>query len=155
MTAQLKIGELAKQTNCQIETIRYYERKGLLQAPKRTLGNYRLYQGAHVDRLRFIRQCRSLDMALDEIRTLLRFRDAPEKNCAEVNALLDEHIGHVARRVTELRAMERQLKELRQQCIEARSAKDCGILKELAQAPGSRVGKRRPRASHVSGSHAG
>ena len=155
MTADLKIGELAKRTNCPIETIRYYERKGLLQAPKRTQGNYRLYHGAHVDRLRFIRQCRSLDMALDEIRTLLRFRDAPEKNCAEVNALLDEHIGHVARRVTELRTMERQLKELRRQCIEARSAKDCGILKELAQAPGSRVGKRRPRASHISGSHAG
>lgn len=138
MTMDLKIGELAKRANCQIETIRYYERKGLLQAPKRTLGNYRLYHAAHVDRLRFIRQCRSLDMALDEIRTLLRFRDTPDKNCAEVNTLLDEHIGHVARRVTELRAMEKQLKELRRQCIEARSAKDCGILKELAQASGGR-----------------
>lgn len=153
MTTGLRIGELAKRTNCQIETIRYYEREGLLRAPERTDGNYRLYQDAHVERLRFIRQCRSLDMALDEIRTLLRFCDAPEKNCGEVNALLDEHIGHVARRLAELKAMEKQLKELRQQCIQARAAKDCGILNELAQAAHSRILKE-PRAGHMSGTHA-
>ncbi len=153
MTTGLRIGELAKRTNCQIETIRYYEREGLLHAPERTGGNYRLYQDAHVERLRFIRQCRSLDMALDEIRTLLRFRDAPEKNCGEVNELLDEHIGHVGRRVAELKAMERQLKELRRQCIKAQAAKDCGILNELAQAANKRI-LREPRTGHLSGSHA-
>ena len=152
MTAHLKIGELAKRTDCPIETIRYYERQGLLQAPRRTEGNYRLYQDVHVERLRFIRQCRSLDMALDEIRTLLRFCDAPEKNCGEVNALLDEHIGHVARRVIELKAMEQRLKQLRRQCNQARAAKDCGILKELAQIAGSRAGTEK-RVSHISGPH--
>jgi Cd(II)/Pb(II)-responsive transcriptional regulator len=153
MTTGLRIGELAKRTNCQIETIRYYEREGLLHAPGRTDGNYRLYQDAHVERLRFIRQCRSLDMALDEIRTLLRFRDAPEKNCGEVNELLDEHIGHVARRIAELKAMEKQLKELRRQCIKAQAAKDCGILNELAQAANKRI-LREPRTGHLSGTHA-
>ena len=153
MTPDLKIGELAKQTNCPIETIRYYERQGLLRASRRTQGNYRLYHDAHVERLRFIRQCRSLDMALDEIRTLLRFRDDPEKNCAEVNALLDEHIGHVARRVRELRAMEKRLKELRRQCVQTRATKDCAILKELTQTPGNRADKGQ-RASHISGPHA-
>lgn len=153
MTSGLRIGELAKRTNCQIETIRYYEREGLLHAPERTDGNYRLYQDAHVERLRFIRQCRSLDMALDEIRTLLRFCDAPEKNCGEVNELLDEHIGHVARRVAELKVMEKQLKQLRRQCIQARAAKDCGILNELAQATNRRI-LREPRTGHLSGTHA-
>ncbi len=153
MTTGLRIGELAKRTNCQIETIRYYEREGLLHAPERTNGNYRLYQDAHVERLRFIRQCRSLDMALDEIRTLLRFCDAPEKNCGEVNELLDEHIGHVARRIAELKVMEKQLKQLRQQCIQARAAKDCGILNELAQAANKRI-LRKPRTGHLSGAHA-
>ena len=153
MATDLKIGELAKRTNCQVETIRYYERQGLIDAPKRTEGNYRLYQDSHVERLRFIRQCRSLDMALDEIRTLLRFCDAPEKNCGEVNALLDEHIGHVARRATELKAMEKRLKELRRQCVKVQAAKDCGILKELAQTTASRVGKEK-RASHINGPHA-
>lgn len=153
MTTGLRIGELAKRTNCQIETIRYYEREGLLHAPERTDGNYRLYQDAHVERLRFIRQCRSLDMALDEIRTLLRFCDAPEKNCGEVNEMLDEHIGHVARRVAELKVMEKRLKQLRQQCVQARAAKDCGILNELAQGTNKRI-PREPRTGHLSGSHA-
>lgn len=152
MTANLKIGELAKRTGCQIETIRYYERQGLLHTLIRTEGNYRLYQDAHVERLRFIRQCRSLDMALDEIRTLLRFCDAPEKNCGEVNALLDEHIGHVARRVIELKAMEKRLKQLRRQCNQTRAAKDCGILKELAQTSGNRARKDQ-RSNHISGPH--
>lgn len=153
MTTGLRIGELAKRTNCQIETIRYYEREGLLHAPERTDGNYRLYEDAHVERLRFIRQCRSLDMALDEIRTLLRFCDAPEKNCGEVNELLDAHIGHVARRVAELKVMEKRLKQLRGQCIQRRAAKDCGILNELAQATNRRI-PREPRTGHLSGAHA-
>lgn len=153
MATGLKIGELAKRTNCQIETIRYYEREGLLHVPERTAGNYRLYQAIHVERLQFIRQCRSLDMALDEIRTLLRFCDAPDKNCGEVNALLDEHIGHVARRVTELKAMEKRLKGLRRQCIQARAAKDCGILNELTQAAHGPLLKE-PHHGHLSGTHA-
>lgn len=152
MAAGLRIGELAQQANCQIETIRYYEREGLLRAPERSEGNYRLYRDAHVERLRFIRQCRSLDMALEEIRTLLRFRDAPERNCASVNALLDEHISHVAQRIAELKAMEGQLKELRLQCIKAQAARDCGILKELAHAAGSRAASE-PWTGHVGGAH--
>lgn len=153
MTTGLRIGELAKRANCQIETIRYYEREGLLHAAERTDGNYRLYQDADVERLRFIRQCRSLDMALKEIRALLRFCDVPEKNCGGVNELLDEHIGHVARRAEELKEMERKMKKLRRECIQARAAKDCGILKELAQAADSGVDKG-PRVSHISGAHA-
>lgn len=153
MSESIKIGELAKRTGCQAETIRYYEREGLLRAPERTDGNYRLYHDTHVERLQFIRRCRSLDMGLDEIRTLLKFRDAPEKNCGEVNTLLDEHIGHVARRIAELKAAEKQLKELRRQCIKALAAKDCRILNELAQATGDRIAKGL-RTSHISGAHA-
>ena len=95
MAAGLKIGELAQRTGTQVETIRYYEREGLLPEPARSEGNYRLYDKAHTERLSFIRHCRSLDMTLDEIRALLKFRDAPNQECGEVNALLDEHIGHV------------------------------------------------------------
>ncbi|MHB1247791.1 MAG: MerR family transcriptional regulator, partial [Sulfuriferula sp.] len=64
MQQQIKIGELAKRTACQVETIRYYEREGLLSPPARSAGNFRLYGNAHVDRLHFIRHCRSLDMSL-------------------------------------------------------------------------------------------
>lgn len=95
----MKIGELAKITETQAETIRFYEREGLLREPPRTEGNYRLYEAEHLERLAFIRHCRSLDMTLDEIRALLRFQDAPRDNCHAINDVLDEHIEHVARRI--------------------------------------------------------
>lgn len=130
----LKIGELAKRTGALVETIRYYEREGLLPAAARSDGNYRLYGTPHLERLQFIRHCRSLDMTLDEIRSLLRFRDAPEENCGAVNDLLDKHIGHVATRIVELQALEKQLKTLRGLCRRAQAAKDCGILQNLGNA---------------------
>lgn len=144
---KLKIGELAKLTHCQVETIRYYEREGLLPAPSRTDANYRMYGDEHVERLSLIRHCRSLDMTLDEIRTLLRFRDAPEENCGEVNTLLDAHIGRVAARIASLRALEKQLKGLRQLCNSAQAAKHCGILNDLAVEANTAT----PRGASVSG----
>lgn len=150
MPNELMIGELAKRTDCQMETIRYYEREGLLPAPGRSEGNYRLYGNAHVERLRFIRHCRSLDMTLEEIRSLLKFRDAPEENCGEVNILLDAHIGHVANRIAELKGLEKQLKELRGLCRTAQAAKDCRILQNLSSAD---TGPIKKIGSHGRGSH--
>ena len=112
----MKIGELARATGTQVETIRYYEREGLLPEPARTEGNYRIYGDEHAERLLFIRQCRSLDMTLDEVRVLLRFKDVPAENCGEVSMLLDEHIGHVAARIRELKVLEKELRTLREQC---------------------------------------
>jgi len=144
----MKIGDLAKATATPVETIRYYEREGLLPPAARTDANYRHYAEAHTQRLQFVRHCRSLDMSLDEIRALLAFQDAPGDNCAEVNALLDAHIGHVAQRIRELRALEKQLKELRAQCQGALDVAHCGILEGLAaQAPAVQA------AGHVHGSH--
>ena len=142
----MKIGEMAQATGTQIETIRYYEREGLLPSPARTEGNFRVYTEGHVQRLTFIRHCRSLDMALDEIRTLLHFKDAPDENCGDVNALLDAHIGHVAERIRDLRALEKQLKGLRERCGESKVAADCGILGELSQPLPPKTVQRR---SHV------
>ena len=95
----MKIGELAKATGTQTETIRYYEREQLLPAATRTESNYRVYDDSHVERLAFIRHCRCLDMTLDEIRVLLHFKDAPCENCGAVDALLQAHIGHVVSRI--------------------------------------------------------
>jgi Cd(II)/Pb(II)-responsive transcriptional regulator len=147
---QLTIGALARRMQCQTETIRFYEREGLLPAPARSGGNYRLYGPPHLERLAFIRRCRSLDMTLDEIRVLLQLRDKPADNCAEVNAVLDEHIEHVAGRIADLRTLQNQLRDLRQLCSSA-AQQGCGILQELA-----RDGDQRPppAARHVGGSHA-
>ena len=112
----MKIGELAQRASCQVETIRYYEREGLLPEPARSAGNYRLYGMMHVERLMFIRHCRALDMTLGEIRRLLLHRDHPERDCAEVNDLVDEHIGHVETRLAQLDSLRTALIELRARC---------------------------------------
>lgn len=130
----MKIGDLAQASATGVETIRYYEKQGLLPVPARTAGNFRVYDDTHLERLRFIRHCRNLDMSLDEVRELLAVRDAPEADCGAANRVLDEHIGHVSRRIRELRALERQLKDLRARCGVAQRAGDCGILAGLAEA---------------------
>lgn len=128
---KLKIGKLSSHTGCPIETIRYYELEGLLPPAACSQGNYRLYGQTHVERLQFIRHCRTLDMTLDEVRSLLQFRDMPEENCAQINTLLDHHIDHVAGRIAELKALQSQLKRLCKQCHSLQAAKDCGILQRL------------------------
>ena len=130
----MKIGDLSAASSTPIETIRYYEREGLLPAPGRTQGNFRVYEAPHLERLQFIRYCRGLDMSLDEVRVLLRFKDAPGEDCGDVNALLDEHIGHVSKRIKELRLLESQLRELRQRCSHERKTDQCGILAGLQEA---------------------
>lgn len=135
----MKIGELALEAGCDVQTVRFYEREGLLPQAARTAGNYRIYGPLHKTRLAFIRHCRTLDMTLDEIRMLLRFKDAPHEGCGEVNALLDEHIGQVAQRIRGLKALERELKLLRSQCGQPQQAKDCGILGELSRGAKSRL----------------
>ncbi len=150
----MKIGELATLTNTQVETIRFYEREQLLAVPGRSAGNYRIYGAAHAERLSFIRHCRGLDMTLDEIRVLLRFKDAPTENCLVVNELLDQHIGHVAERIEELRQLEAQLKSLREACWGGQQAQHCGILNELTEIAKSPVSAH-GREGHVHGAHPG
>jgi Cd(II)/Pb(II)-responsive transcriptional regulator len=127
----MKIGELAKATDCQVETIRYYEKENLLPEPARSDGNYRLYTQAHVERLTFIRNCRTLDMTLEEIRSLLNLRDSPQDQCESVNTLIDEHIHHVKARIDGLMALQAQLLELRQRCRSVSANDQCGILQRL------------------------
>ena len=130
----MKIGELSTASSTPIETIRYYEREGLLPSPARTQGNFRVYEAPHLERLQFIRHCRGLDMSLDEVRVLLRVKDNPADDCGDVDALLDEHIGHVSTRIKELRSLEKQLKELRLRCGTSRTGDCCGILAGLTEA---------------------
>lgn len=129
----MRIGELAAKTGTQVETIRYYEREGLLPSPGRSEGNYRQYDEKQVRRLAFIRHCRCLDMSLDEIRLLLQFRDAPGPDCGPVDAVLDEHIAHVGERLRELKELMRELKALRGLCSD-HSANECGSLAGLEAA---------------------
>jgi Cd(II)/Pb(II)-responsive transcriptional regulator len=151
----MRIGQLAVAAGANVETIRYYERQGLLPAPMRSSSGYRIYASAHLERLAFIRHCRSLDIALDEIRALLRIKDARGVDCHEVDSVLDAHIAHVAERIRELRGLERQLRALRRRCRQAREVAHCGILAELARpTAGARTASRAGAAQHVRGPHA-
>jgi len=128
----MKIGELAQAAQCTVETVRYYEKAGLLEEPARTSANYRSYGPAHVERLKFIRNCRALDMTHDEIRALFVLSEQPANDCAGVNNLLDEHIAHVDIRIAELTQLKEQLGELRLRCQHEQSMDACGILKGFA-----------------------
>lgn len=135
----MKISQLAKATHTLTETIRFYERQGLLPPPARTASNYRDYATEHVQRLAFIRHCRSLDMTLAEIGTLLRFKDAPGAGCGDVDELIRGHIEQVVIRIRELRALEADLRALRKRCSARRTAAECGILIGLNRAAESRL----------------
>jgi Cd(II)/Pb(II)-responsive transcriptional regulator len=128
----MKIGELAQVAQCTVETIRYYEKEGLLPAPERTAGNFRVYGPEHVERLRFIRNCRALDMSHDEINTLLGLADQAEQGCGAVNDVFDQHIAHVDERIQELTHLRQQLTALRQRCRSEQAVQSCGILQGLA-----------------------
>jgi Cd(II)/Pb(II)-responsive transcriptional regulator len=128
----MKISELAQVAQCSVETVRYYEKERLLPAPERTAANCRSYTTAHVERLRFIRNCRALNMTHDEIRRLLDLWDRPSDDCGAVDQLLHEHITHVDVRIAELSELKQRLNELRQRCKSGQTVDTCGILQGLA-----------------------
>ena len=143
----MKIGELSKQTGCPVQNIRYYETEGLLQPPERTAHNYRSYGQAHVDRLEFIVRCRSLDMAQEEIRALIRLQDEPSRSCDEVDALLGAHLEHVSARIAALQSLKRQIQAIRQACAGGSCIGECGALESLKHATGPNLATH----SHVRG----
>ncbi|MFV0680100.1 Cd(II)/Pb(II)-responsive transcriptional regulator [Ottowia sp.] len=132
----MKIGELATRADCDVQTVRYYEREGLLDAPERDASGYRAYADQHLARLQFVRHCRALDIPLADIRQLLAYARTPRQSCQDVNALLDEHIVRVQRQVQSLTALQTQLVALRQQCQGAAGGQDCAIIDAFMSAPG-------------------
>ncbi len=146
----MQIGKLARATDTSVETIRYYEREGLLPRARRSANNYRDYGADHLERLTFIRGCRALDMSLDEIRTLLALADGLPEDCSGVNDLLDAHIAHVDERISAMVALRSELRAMRDACAQPADLADCTIMRKLRE--GSPAEARRQRA-HVRGAH--
>lgn len=130
----MRIGELSQATGVDIETIRYYERTGLLPPPARQANGYRDYGPEHLERLAFIRHCRALDMPLAEVKRLLDFVAHPEADCGDINLLIDEQLARVRARLKSMHALEKQLAALRARCASGHVAAECGILHELVAA---------------------
>jgi Cd(II)/Pb(II)-responsive transcriptional regulator len=130
----MQIKQLASATGVDIETIRYYEKQGLLPEPARKENGYRDYDNSHLERLSFIRHCRALEMSLSQVAVLLGFVDQPGKGCEDVNLLVDQQLAKVRARLQSMHALEKQLLQLRARCTEERGTHACGILTELVSA---------------------
>ena len=127
----MNIGNLAKTTGCPTETIRFYEKEGLLPVVLRSENNYRRYDQHHVDRIRFIRNCRMLDMSHSEIRMLIELMTEESSQCDQIKQILTEHIDHVEARIAELKQLRQQLANVADHCITEQSTMACGIVDKL------------------------
>lgn len=130
----MRIGELAAATGVDVETIRYYEREGLLVPAKRQANGYRAYGQAHLEQLSFVRHCRALDIPLADIRRLLGFLGTPGSDCGDIDQLIEAQLNRVRVRLQSMRALELQLCELRKRCDAHQAVAQCGILQELVAA---------------------
>lgn len=128
----MKIGALAAAAGCHLETIRYYERVGLLPKPARTGSGYRAYRPGDVARLRFITRGRALGFSLDEIRSLMRLSESPDLSCADVDALARRHLDDVRGRLLDLQRMEAALVATLEQCRGGERGA-CAVLQTLAE----------------------
>ena len=141
MENTMSIGALAKATGTKVETVRWYEQVGLLPAPTRTSGNYRVYDAAHLGRLSFIRRARDLGFSLDQVRALLDIAGQQDRSCEGVDVIARAHLDEVDRKIADLQALRRELDSLIGQCRQGR-VEECRIIEALAPTRSSDVPSR-------------
>lgn len=124
-------GDLARATGCNIETIRYYEKTGLLPDPPRTDAGYRIYSAAHATRLRFILRARELGFSMEDIRGLMGLEDGAAPTCAEVKERTERHLADVRARIADLRRIETVLAATASRCSGA-EVPDCPVLDAIS-----------------------
>ena len=126
----MKIGELSRATGTNIETIRYYERIGLLPEPDRTAANYRSYGDAHRARLAFVRHSRDLGFTIEEIRSLLDLSDDPARDCSEADRIASAHLEQVEEKIAQLTLLRDELSRIVGRCRGGIAA-DCRVIEAL------------------------
>jgi MerR family mercuric resistance operon transcriptional regulator len=126
----MRIGELARACDCPPETIRYYEKIGLLPQAVRRANGYRSYEHTHQKWLQFILRSKELGFSQDEVRRLTDLAHQKQPACADVHQLLEDHVGDVRKRVRALKRMERALLRLKTQCHDG-TLHDCPVIDEL------------------------
>ena len=134
MRRELSIGVLSKETGVKAVTIRFYEKIGVLAAPPRTAGNYRVYGRQHVRRLHFIRRCRDLGFSLDQILDFLRLSSEDGSSCAEVCHIAERHLRDVERKLAGLKRLASELRRITSSCSGARPMSECRIIAALSKA---------------------
>ena len=127
----MRRGELAQRSGCNIETVRFYEKRGFLPPPPRTAGGHRDYAPEHLKRLTFIRRSRELGFTLDEVRSLLALVDGSDWTCAEVKAMTLEHLAGVRRKIADLEKLAQVLEDMTAQC-EGGPVPECPVVDALS-----------------------
>ena len=125
------IGDAAMLSGCTVQTIRYYERIGLVASPIRTSGNQRVYDDGAVARLTFIRHSRTLGFSIDAIRELLELSSNPHRDCAEIDAIAKSHLESVRERLSGLRVLETELARMVEACAQ-QTVSECRIVQVLS-----------------------
>jgi DNA-binding transcriptional MerR regulator len=138
----LTIGQLGQATDTKIETIRYYEKIGLLPAPGRTAGNYRSYTAAHLQRLGFIRRARDLGFTIEDVRELLKLAAYDESSCEDVDQLVAHHLETTEQKIKALMRLRRELRDTLNSCKGGRIA-ECQVIQALFPAVATRNKKVR------------
>ena len=128
----MRRGELAQRSGCNIETVRFYEKQGLLPAPPRTTGGHRDYDAEHLKRLTFSRRSRELGFTLDEVRSLLTLVDGGDWTCAEVRAMTLEHLSDIRRKIADLEKLAQILEDMAAQC-DGGAVPECPIIDTLLE----------------------
>ncbi|GAA0352622.1 MerR family transcriptional regulator [Morganella psychrotolerans] len=127
----MKIGDMSNLFNIPRETIRFYEREGLMLPPNRKDNNYRSYSKNHIERLRFIKNCRSLNMSHREIKKLLNLIDNNKDDCALVEEVIVSHLSEIRKNIKRLKQLEKDLINLQEHSNEIEASNKCGIIKNL------------------------
>lgn len=127
----LTIGEVAKRSGVGVETVRFYEREGLIAEPPRKASGYRQYPLETVDRIRFTRRAKELGFTLQEIKELFSLRLAPETTCEDIRNRAEDKILEVEKKITQLTQIKKALKTLTRACEESASIRECPILEAL------------------------
>ena len=134
----MRIGELARRTGVRVETIRWYEKSGLLEKPPRNAGNYRDYDAPALARLSFIKRGRDLGFSLDQITELMALTRNARADCERVDAIARQHLAEVERKIADLSSLRRELSGLVESCTGG-AIGECDILRALApEGPPSR-----------------
>ena len=128
--ASLSIGAVARAAGVTVETIRYYQRRGLLSEPKKPLGGHRRYESSAIGRVTFIKRAQDLGFTLQEVRALLQLEDG--QSCAETRALAEHKLAVIDERLADLNRMRRLLKTLINECSAGKRPRSCPIIATLA-----------------------
>ncbi|MBE2173889.1 MerR family transcriptional regulator [Acinetobacter oleivorans] len=131
----LSIGQLSKKADVPIDTIRYYEKVGVLDRIQRSENNYRIYTEQTLNDLLFIKHCRELDISLSDIKTLKEMKTQPKQACTKIDNLVDKYLNEVSEKIERLLLLKESLIDLKQHCSTNRTVDECGILKELQSSP--------------------